>query len=216
MTAQSHALAPVLGYAEPATPMRRSVWSAVFFIASLPALAAICLDFTYSTSPLDVLKEFALNAREGSIGTEWGLTLVALPFTLAVPVALWHLRVLIVPGTTRAERATAYVLAALCAAMTTFMAFAAFWDRPNDWGDRLRMASGIPVLGAGAIAIRYAWKRSAATPHVPAVIAMIAAHAANAIMLFFIFAGDAKVGYVVTVVAVALHAAEAIVLLRRL
>lgn len=216
MSAHAHVLAPLLSYAEPATPPRRSAWSAVFFFASLPGIAAIFLDFTYSTSPLDVLSSFASSARDGKIFDEWGLTLVASPFTLAIPLALWHLRMLIVPGTTRAERVVAYVLAGLCAAMTLFMATAAYWDGPSGWSDRFRMSASIPVIAVGAMVMRYAWKRSGAARHVPALLAMMIAHAANAIMLFFVFAGSDDPGYAVTAIAVALNAAIAVVLLRRL
>jgi hypothetical protein len=216
MTAHAHVIAPVLAYAEPSPPTPRSAWSAIFFLASLPAVAAIFVSFSSGTSPLEVLTEFADSAREGRLDNQWGLTLVAVPFTLAIPLALWHLRMLIVPGTTRAERVTAYVLAGLCAAMTIFMGSSAFWEGPGGWFDTVRIASSIPVVAGGAFAVRYAWKHAAAAPHVPAVLAMIVAHAANAVMLLLVFAGGPELGYHLTLLAVALHTAQATFQLRRL
>jgi hypothetical protein len=152
------------------------------------ALALIFVPFA-NDSPLQVLTRFVQGFRRGGPPFLFWDAMVTGPFLLALPLAVWTVRLMFPPPPSRGERGAAWaVVCAMLAPLLLVMGFVL--TRFPQFVIALTGTVVVLIVGAAYVASlrRLAWS------YVPALAAMSFAYLANTVLVVLIVLGRGPVG----------------------
>jgi hypothetical protein len=180
---------------------------AILLSATLPAAITPFLQFTWSTSPLDVIRDitYATVHQSPDLGMPFGL--IAGPFFIGTILFLWQLRLLVWPRTSKAERVIMLSLAGTSALLTVGFFAMGIHDALNGGrapsSDFWIVGSGQFILLLAGVLLLWLRKRGGSGNSL-ASLALHAAYLANAGICLLGFFHDYDAGAWLTLIAVPL------------
>jgi hypothetical protein len=166
------------------------------------------LPFTWSTSPLSVVVA-------PTSAPEFMYVPIALSFFLAIIVLIVQIRTVLFASFSRTEGIIAYgssfIMAFATLAFTIWM-FTTSQDGPGTFSEWLSVALPLMTIPLGVALVRWCW-RHGVSPPITAITAMQSAYIANASFCLALFWPKWQVGAIVTVVTVAVYAAQIVLVI---
>jgi len=176
-----------LGYAERSSTgaLPANLRAVALLVPNVLAVMVLFLPMRGGSAPIDAIvdyvRELIRSGRQPRGSMTWD-ALVTGPFLLAIPLALWTIRLSIAPRPRVAERAIAWsmTLASLCMTMLC-IGYCIVLDAYRFWP---AAGAAIVVLALASIAVAMLWRLRNAWP--TALLAMTGAWAANTTLTMFV------------------------------
>ena len=175
--AEDDQAAPTLAYAQGARGLQSAVPPIALLLPNAAAIFVLFLPISGNDPPIEPIVSYARHLM-GSAGRSniWEAFITG-PFLLAIPLALWTIRLSIRPRARRLESIAAWSMAGSALAMTLLACGYAILHSGRTRAFIPAVAAAMVILLAGAIAI---WTlRHFLLAYPPALLAMTAVYAAN-------------------------------------
>jgi hypothetical protein len=197
----------ILAYAaHDVTAPRSRRWRLLWAATLLPAAVAPFLTFSWSTSPLDVLRMDLFDS-----GGETGLVCAALGFLIVYPLSMWRIRMALVRPPGVVERPLMMPLALLCNAPLLIILMLGmpqlFSDGTrHDYTVMLMIVAGI----AAGVVVAMLCRRTSPSASIDAL--MLGGYITNALLCLLEFSENVGTGYWLTVVSCAMMIPQLVLL----
>jgi hypothetical protein len=169
--------APTLAYAQGPDGLQSAVPPIALLLPNFAAIVVLFLPISGNDPPIEPIVSYARHLMgNGGRSNIWEAFITG-PFLLAIPLALWTIRLSIHPRARRLESIAAWSMAGSALAMTLLACGYALALSGKTRGFIAAVAAAMAILIAGAIAL---WTlRHFLLAYPPALLAMTAVYAAN-------------------------------------